>query len=1166
MERKLRDTLNNILSDGAGKDFDPERGLVGIENFKSIGNNNLSGVDLPKAISDIVNDTTIKCMLDIYPSKRGSKIVKKYSLEYKDKDGFRRGWVISEKIFRRLLTDYHFICNPASVALFDYKANNYDALIDQKRYNLQFDLINEYFMYIDDYWLSTYLHYDDEDCRKHLLRQYAYETTAEEYINDAYKYALMKKCKLHKDENGLLQELELQLQCYVIFDENDAKIIKHELYGLDGIKQLQNYSSAKTSLPSNEPKGFKLIDWKKGTVNLDLGGGKTTFGTDYLKAKGVKNLIFDFNYPAEHNKGIAEYVKDNKVDTVTCFNVLNVLDTDAAIENMCLMAAKALKSDGTAYFQVYNKGSKGASQNNQSFQQGEPLSFYVPFVEKYFGKVKKTADLIIATKPIKTTKKSQWQFAFDSNEGLLFGVDNGKNLSGTHYKQLDITEYKFLYKDKEFIFKVGDTIIFKPKSENNQTEIKKIVCFEEQNAACKNGWAHEIWICWDDNTNEPVYSVAGTMYKTSLNEYDIVGYKAYNITLQELELQLAMNDEKLSGSGADENFIQDFQENIWKNGFNSVTLRQLDNLINDIQNGRIETDTDRRLRRIADKLARVYDRTMVRGDYRPRSKSDIIIASQICAGSSGKTNKRPHSYYRESLLVEWAKHANYWIEDVEKEALTKGWKRAEKLDGKESMIYTTSENKIIKVWGMSNYMFELSRGIEKIILHNFLFGADTYLNVIGITKIKGFLYYILEQPLIDYEKESFNAIAIRKFLEKKFPNAHVDFVKGQFNVYLSDIYITDLHAGNVVRISKNSENFHIIDCNIKFKNAISELFGISDKTNFKTLIVNILSQNGYTNGKDYKIRYFKSSPYLAKRGEMNVQECWLTVRNAPTNIPIREDDWDDIESLTDYVCGVIDTYYYEKKKAKQTTTFHVADLICYKGFEESVFQIVDIKKDHYIVRELGDRTQTWNEIPFADKDKLQKAVSPLLIQEIKLVNNNNSLSGIVQPFYPDHDTDDYLNDYSESKSATQAFLNDVKNFVKRLKKDLELEDYYNKGKKQTITINARDIYVQLVIPYAEKSNTYLHIEFHTNHLLWQYKGLLKGINYDYNVEPTFTIWVGETSCWFNIWNDYDDILKELKYKYSIFRDRKQQTEVSPLLTKELQLLLTKYEFYQYLKK
>ena len=162
-------------------------------------------------------------------------------------------------------------------------------------------------------------------------------------------------------------------------------------------------------------------------------------------------------------------------------------------------------------------------------------------------------------------------------------------------------------------------------------------------------------------------------------------------------------------------------------------------------------------------------------------------------------------------------------------------------------------------------------------------------------------------------------------------------------------------------------------------------------TNFKTLLVNILSQNGYTNGKDYKIRYFKSSPYRANRGEKNVQECWLTVRNAPSNIPIQEDDWDDIESLTDYVCGVVDTHYYYKKQAKQTTTFHVGDLICYKGVEESVFKIVGTKGNNYLVVEIGDRTNTENKIPFADNDKLQRAVSPLLITEAKLVKNNKEV-------------------------------------------------------------------------------------------------------------------------------------------------------------------------------
>lgn len=84
--------------------------------------------------------------------------------------------------------------------------------------------------------------------------------------------------------------------------------------------------------------------------------------------------------------------------------------------------------------------------------------------------------------------------------------------------------------------------------------------------------------------------------------------------------------------------------------------------------------------------------------------------------------------------------------------------------------------------------------------------------------------------------------------------------------------------------------------------------------------------------------------------------------------------------------------------SKSELDFQISDLICYKGFEESIFQIVEIKKNRYIVVELGDRTRTKNEIPFADKDKLQRAVSPLLVKEMELEENN--LGNIVEELQP----------------------------------------------------------------------------------------------------------------------------------------------------------------------
>ncbi len=544
-----------------------------------------------------------------------------------------------------------------------------------------------------------------------------------------------------------------------------------------------------------------------------------------------------------------------------------------------------------------------------------------------------------------------------------------------------------------------------------------------------------------------------------------------------------------------------------------------------------------------------------------RSVIQILGGSRSTSTSFRASGARVSSKFeRETRIVKaFAEYRNVWHNSAVDYICQLGSSYHSK--GNEARIYLSKdENYVFKIKNVvaekDNYgnskPKDLLKFFDELTNHNILFPETKYeILGFGLDENNNFCT-ILKQKAIKGQPATLQQIE-KYFLDDNFKKSN------STTYYRNGFVISDLKPSNVVY---NNEKCYVIDC------FAQNLFDFDDNFYINQTINNLGSIVSEPTKQTFYENLYKQLESIVKDDSFEKNG----IRNfILSHIP---EDYknDDIE-------GIVEVFYQRLRALKygekglgevqqnfKDLIFQIGDLINYKGFEETIFQIVDIKKDHYIVRELGDRTQTWNEIPFSDKDKLEKAVSPLLIEEIKLLNNNNSLSGIVQPFYPDHDTDDYLNDYSESKSATQAFLDDVKNFVKRLKKDLELEDYYNKGKKQTITINARDIYVQLVIPYAEKPNTYLRIEFHTNHLLWQYKGLLKGINYDYNVEPTFTIWVGEASCWFNIWNDYDDILKELKYKYSIFRDRKQQTEVSPLLTKELQLLLTKYEFYQYLKK
>ena len=112
---------------------------------------------------------------------------------------------------------------------------------------------------------------------------------------------------------------------------------------------------------------MKKVNWQPGTTNVDIGGGRFDTATEYLREQGVENLVFDpFNRNAEHNKEMAERVRDSKVDTATCHNVLNVIDSELSRANVILQAAKAIKPDGTAYFTVYEGDKSGVGRQTKS--------------------------------------------------------------------------------------------------------------------------------------------------------------------------------------------------------------------------------------------------------------------------------------------------------------------------------------------------------------------------------------------------------------------------------------------------------------------------------------------------------------------------------------------------------------------------------------------------------------------------------------------------------------------------------------------------------------------------------------------------------------------------------------------------------------------------------
>ena len=229
-------------------------------------------------------------------------------------------------------------------------------------------------------WLDIY--FDD------LVKQYAdkYEMPEEdvysededfeEYVNDKYE-------EYYKNTNRYIDDEDLEED----FDINNTE---------------QEYTSANTSINSSKlPAIFKLVNLSPNTINLDFGGGRFNNASEYLATKDVTNLIYDpYNRSSEHNKNVLDTIrKNNGADTATCSNVLNVIKEENARHTVIQNIYNLLKSNGTAYFTVYEgtgKGNEGATKSG--YQLNRKTVDYVDEIKEVFSDVTRKGKLIIAKK------------------------------------------------------------------------------------------------------------------------------------------------------------------------------------------------------------------------------------------------------------------------------------------------------------------------------------------------------------------------------------------------------------------------------------------------------------------------------------------------------------------------------------------------------------------------------------------------------------------------------------------------------------------------------------------------------------------------------------------------------------------------------------------------
>jgi hypothetical protein len=152
----------------------------------------------------------------------------------------------------------------------------------------------------------------------------------------------------------------------------------------------QEYTSEKSSI-KQIPAGFKIVHkyfgWEENTINFDIGGGKYNLMTDRLKELGVTNLIFDpYNRSQRHNEAVLETCRRLGADTVTIFNVLNVIKEEEIQIAVLNLALETLKDGGMIYVRstYMNKNKASGATKSGTFQHHKRQVEYLEIVKGVF--------------------------------------------------------------------------------------------------------------------------------------------------------------------------------------------------------------------------------------------------------------------------------------------------------------------------------------------------------------------------------------------------------------------------------------------------------------------------------------------------------------------------------------------------------------------------------------------------------------------------------------------------------------------------------------------------------------------------------------------------------------------------------------------------------------
>ena len=236
--------------------------------------------------------------------------------------------------------------------------------------------------------------------------------------------------------------------------ERDLRKEKKELWETPE----QEITSAETSINKQKVAGgfttlTKENAFKEGHVNLDIGGGSFDNANTLLNRSKAKNLVYDpFNRSSEHNRKVVDQVSGGKSDSVTLFNVLNVIKEKANINKVLKQAENAVKEDGAVYISVYDKSGKGTGKGEatgKGWQRNQKLKDYLPMVKEIFPNATVEKGLIRATKSKSKAKyeftepTSQFNEVLYNNKNKIVMLDrNWRDKKGDQKMNIEVLESK----------------------------------------------------------------------------------------------------------------------------------------------------------------------------------------------------------------------------------------------------------------------------------------------------------------------------------------------------------------------------------------------------------------------------------------------------------------------------------------------------------------------------------------------------------------------------------------------------------------------------------------------------------------------------------------------------------------------------------------------------